>query len=247
MEPSVQASTSTSPRRRRSSRMVSLLPPSPHRIVPLGTNHSCSSWNYDGRSRPPSKASTKSSRAARWRRWRTVCMQTSATSTLPPTTSLPRTNPLSPPKGERDRVREMTARFLIEQMQTAQRDHGTCIVGLSGGSTPRLMYEEIGKALRMALHPNPLPPLGHELVARDPEGFSDPERGVEWRGGGVHIFLVDERYVPPDHPESNQRLVRETLLRHTTIPEENILFPDTLLPLADSIVKYTVDLKAMIN
>ncbi|OGJ62840.1 6-phosphogluconolactonase [Candidatus Peribacteria bacterium RIFCSPLOWO2_12_FULL_55_15] len=139
----------------------------------------------------------------------------------------------------------MTARFLIEQMQTAQRDHGTCIVGLSGGSTPRLMYEEIGKALRMALHPNPLPPLGHELVARDPEGFSDPERGVEWRGEGIHIFLVDERYVPPDHPESNQRMVRETLLQHLPLPEKNLTFPNTNLQIDACVADYARRLKAL--
>ncbi len=29
----------------------------------------------------------------------------------------------------------------------------------------------------------------------------------------VHVTLVDDRFVPPDHPDSNERLVREHLLR----------------------------------
>ncbi|HEY4275868.1 MAG TPA: 6-phosphogluconolactonase [Rhizomicrobium sp.] len=33
---------------------------------------------------------------------------------------------------------------------------------------------------------------------------------VPWEG--VEIYLGDERFVPPDHPDSNYRLIRETLL-----------------------------------
>ncbi len=40
----------------------------------------------------------------------------------------------------------------------------------------------------------------------------------------IHIFLLDERIVPPDHPESNYRLVKEHLGK--CIPEEQIHQPD---------------------
>lgn len=41
----------------------------------------------------------------------------------------------------------------------------------------------------------------------------------------TRVFFVDERFVPPDHPASNVRLARETLLARVPIPEKNILAP----------------------
>lgn len=38
----------------------------------------------------------------------------------------------------------------------------------------------------------------------------------------IHIFWGDERYVPPEHPDSNQRMARQACLNHVPIPETNI-------------------------
>jgi 6-phosphogluconolactonase len=38
----------------------------------------------------------------------------------------------------------------------------------------------------------------------------------------VHIFWGDERYVPPDHRDSNQRMARHTWLDQVPIPAKNI-------------------------
>src|SRR5438552_1459218 len=38
----------------------------------------------------------------------------------------------------------------------------------------------------------------------------------------VHLFWGDERWVPPDHPDSNFRMVSESLLTHVNIPEANV-------------------------
>lgn len=48
------------------------------------------------------------------------------------------------------------------------------------------------------------------------------KNGLPWLH--IHIFLLDERIVPPDHPESNYRLVKEHL--GSCIPEEQIHHPD---------------------
>jgi len=64
---------------------------------------------------------------------------------------------------------------------------------LSGGSTPRRLYEI----------------LGSEVFAGR----------VRWQD--VHLFQVDERCVPPDDPESNYRMVREALLATSPLPETN--------------------------
>ena len=46
------------------------------------------------------------------------------------------------------------------------------------------------------------------------------EPGIDWKK--VHVFWVDERCVPPDAPESNYRLARETLLDRVPIPDEQV-------------------------
>lgn len=71
---------------------------------------------------------------------------------------------------------------------------GGFTVALSGGSTPKGLYE---------------------LLAL--EGYKER---VPW--SRVHLFFGDERCVAPDHPESNYRMVREALLSRVSIPVENV-------------------------
>lgn len=63
----------------------------------------------------------------------------------------------------------------------------------------------------------------------------------------LKFFLVDERCVPPEHDESNQRLVWETLLRSNVPPAEHLCFPATSLPLDDCVADYTERLSALLN
>lgn len=65
---------------------------------------------------------------------------------------------------------------------------------------------------RVALAGGRTPRRLYELLAK--------EDGVPW--AAVHLFWGDERYVPQDHPESNFRLVRTTLLERIPIPQENV-------------------------
>jgi len=65
---------------------------------------------------------------------------------------------------------------------------------ISGGNTPRSVYTRLA----------------------DPK-FRD---SVPWPT--IHLFWGDERCVPPDHLESNFRMVRETLIDLIPIPENNI-------------------------
>jgi len=64
---------------------------------------------------------------------------------------------------------------------------------LSGGGTPRRLYEILGSST---------------FAGR-----------VRWQN--VHLFQVDERCVPPDDPESNYRMVREVWLENSPLPEAN--------------------------
>lgn len=66
-------------------------------------------------------------------------------------------------------------------------------VALSGGSTPKLMFQILGNELRDE---------------------------VKW--GEIQFFWSDERHVPPDDPESNYRMANEALLSHVPVPSENV-------------------------
>jgi 6-phosphogluconolactonase len=68
-----------------------------------------------------------------------------------------------------------------------------CSIALSGGSTPRRLYE---------------------LLARN-EGSP-----IDWRR--VHVFFSDERNVPPEDLESNFRMAKESLFASGLVPESNI-------------------------
>jgi len=71
---------------------------------------------------------------------------------------------------------------------------GRFTAALSGGKTPVAIYD---------------------LLAKDPFASQIP-----W--ARVHLFWGDERCVPPDHGDSNYRLVRERLINHVPIPPANV-------------------------
>jgi 6-phosphogluconolactonase len=77
--------------------------------------------------------------------------------------------------------------------ELAQRD-GMLSVALSGGETPRPVYELLAT-----------PPLRDRMP---------------WPR--VHWFWGDERFVPKDHRDSNYRMVREALLSRAPVPPANI-------------------------
>jgi 6-phosphogluconolactonase len=81
-------------------------------------------------------------------------------------------------------------RLVLEKIQTAIDERGQCAIALSGGSTPKPLYEELANQ-----------PLAWEKI---------------------QIFWGDERYVPADHPDSNQQMARQAWLDRVNIPAANI-------------------------
>ena len=93
----------------------------------------------------------------------------------------------------------------------AMETKGAVRIALSGGSTPRRTYQELA---------------GPRLVHKFP-----------WRD--VHWYWGDERFVPPDDPDSNYRMVREAMLDAAPIPAENIHpIPTVGLTADDAAAKY---------
>jgi len=90
-------------------------------------------------------------------------------------------------------------------------------VALSGGSTPRVLYE---------------------LLA-DP---SQPFRAqISW--DDTHFFFSDERHVAPDHPDSNYRMVNEALFSRVPLPPQNVHRIPAEIPNAeDAAENYEADL-----
>jgi 6-phosphogluconolactonase len=95
---------------------------------------------------------------------------------------------------DHDELGRNAAATFATAVQQAIDARGRFCAALSGGSTPRALYE------RLAL----------------PE-FSNR---IPWHG--VHLFWGDERCVPPDHADSNYRMVRDSLLSKIRIPPENV-------------------------
>jgi 6-phosphogluconolactonase len=88
-------------------------------------------------------------------------------------------------------VAEEAARRLLETM--AETPGKRFSLALSGGGTPQKLYL---------------------LLSESPW-----RERVDW--SALHIFLADERFVPWDHPDSNWRMIRETLLDRAPIPSAN--------------------------
>jgi 6-phosphogluconolactonase len=98
----------------------------------------------------------------------------------------------------------------------AQASVGAFAVCLSGGSTPRPLYERLATSA---------------IAARFP-----------WRR--VHWFWGDERFVPHDHSDSNYRMVHEALFSSVPVPEANIhAIPTETLTPEQAAVAYEVTLK----
>ncbi len=90
-------------------------------------------------------------------------------------------------------IRAEAERF-VALANDAIRTRSRFLVALSGGSTPRPLYE---------------------LVATPAYATR-----IDW--SRTHLFWGDERCVPPDHPDSNYRMTREALIDHVPLPPENV-------------------------
>jgi 6-phosphogluconolactonase len=88
------------------------------------------------------------------------------------------------------------AQYLVEQAEQAVAARGRVRIAVSGGSTPKAAFAALA------------------------------ERGEPWRErmpwDKLDLWWVDERCVPPDHPNSNYRMTREALLDHVPLSPKQI-------------------------
>jgi 6-phosphogluconolactonase len=75
-------------------------------------------------------------------------------------------------------------------LQDAIAKRGRFTIALSGGSTPKPLYESLS------------------------------QEDLPW--DKVHVFWGDERYVPPNHPDSNEGMARRAWLDRVSIPPDRV-------------------------
>jgi 6-phosphogluconolactonase len=88
------------------------------------------------------------------------------------------------------------AAYLTARLTQSIQQRGRARIALSGGNTPRRVLELLG----------------------DPH--SEFRAQIPWQQ--LEMFFVDERAVPPDHAESNYRMVREALLYKVPISSTQV-------------------------
>ena len=89
---------------------------------------------------------------------------------------------------------QAAADTFVTLAKKAVDERGRFSVALSGGSTPKPLYQALAATKRQG--------------------------NLSWEK--FHLFWGDERCVPPDDPDSNYHMTRESLLQHISIPQENV-------------------------
>ena len=90
---------------------------------------------------------------------------------------------------------QAAANLVLASAEEAVRERGRFVWGLSGGSTPEALYRKLTE-----------PPYS---------------TAMPWRA--TFVFWGDERWVPTDHPDSNQRMTTEALLAHGPAARANVI------------------------
>ena len=113
---------------------------------------------------------------------------------------------------DEEHLTQLAAERFTQLVDAAVADRGVAFVSLTGGNTPRRLYSVLAD-------------VAHPWRSR-----------VPWQS--VHLFWGDERHVPPDHPDSNYGMAKETLIDHIPIPPSQVHrirgeFPDAQEAAAD--------------
>jgi len=122
-----------------------------------------------------------------------------------------------------DGVARASARKVAERIQQAVATRGVARMAISGGSTPQATFK---------------------LLADPTQPFLAT---IPW--DKLQLYWVDERCVPPDHPESNYGVCRELLLSKVPIPAGNVhrmegeLNPEEAASRYESVLRNTMKLE----
>lgn len=91
-------------------------------------------------------------------------------------------------------IAQRSVEIFVADAQKAVRTKDVFHVAISGGNTPKHFFELLGEAPQAKVLP--------------------------WNK--IHLFWVDERYVPPVSLQSNYKLAADTFLNKVAIPQDNV-------------------------
>src|SRR5882757_5244479 len=109
------------------------------------------------------------------------------------------------------------ANYFADAVIRSVSARGLARVAISGGSTPKAMFE---------------------LLADPTQPFLNQ---VPW--DKLYLYWVDERSVPPDHPESNYRMTNEAMLSKVPLPADHIFRMEGELPPDEAAARYESTLR----
>jgi 6-phosphogluconolactonase len=95
-----------------------------------------------------------------------------------------------------DALAALAAQHFVEMTEAAVAARGRARIAISGGSTPKAAFKLLADPAQPWL------------------------KRMPWQK--LEIFWVDERCVPPDHPDSNYRMTRDAMLDHVPLPPEQV-------------------------
>lgn len=110
-----------------------------------------------------------------------------------------------------EEVLQNLADYFVSIAVEAIAEKGRFSIALSGGSSPKKLYELLSSAAY--------------------------KTKVDWKK--VFFFFGDERYVPDTHPDSNYGMAKNALLDPLQIMATNVFAVDTSLPPEEAATKYT--------
>src|ERR1700683_3909043 len=93
-------------------------------------------------------------------------------------------------------VTRRTAQYFVDGIRAAAGARGKARIAISGGHTPKNAF----------------------ALLADPS--AQYREQIPWEN--LELYWVDERCVPPDHPDSNYRMTREALLDQVPLAPEQV-------------------------
>ena len=114
-------------------------------------------------------------------------------------------------------VAQGAAQLFADSIAQAVKVRGVARVAISGGSTPRDMFEMLADPSHPFLH------------------------GIPWER--LQLFWVDERSVPPTDHDSNYRMTREAMLDTVPLPASNIHRIEAELAPEEAAARYEAEIR----
>jgi 6-phosphogluconolactonase len=114
-------------------------------------------------------------------------------------------------------VNRRAAQYFVDGIRSAAGARGKARIAISGGNTPKHTFE---------------------LLAEPSEPYREQ---IPWEK--LELYWVDERCVPPDHPDSNYRMTREALLDRVPLDQSQIFRIQGELEPEEAAAEYEFDIR----